>query len=385
MGVSPAVGRLLVRCVAEHDWTEPLEGVARLADGLDLQAVAAAARFHGVTGCVVHSLGAAGGPAAGTLAHDHQRGVDRHLRALGDLARLAPALDESGVAWIVVKGPVLAERYYARADLRAYNDVDLVVPATSFGRALAAVEAAGARLIDQNWPLLRELRVGELLLRLRHGTLLDLHWHLVNEAPVRDGLRLPMAEMTERARRVQVGPLQLPTLGPTDTLLHLGLHGCLSGGDRLVWLKDIDRAVATDPPCWEEVVGRAWRWGVGPAVARAVRVLGASVPEGVPEALAGGRAWLALSGAADRLTPPERSLGNRSLSRAVSRSSRRDLASSMAELARHLTAAVTGPDPFRRTVATPDKDPESPASSYHDRGGAAERHAFLDAVAAEGD
>lgn len=388
MSVSRAIGRLLVRCVAEHDWSRPPQDAARLAAGLDMDAVAAAARFHGVSGCVHHSITpVVGADAAEALAQDHRGGVDRHLRAIGDLARLAPALDELGVRWFVVKGPVLAETFYARPDLRSYNDLDIVVPGGSLGPALATVERAGGHLIDRNWPLLRELQVGELLLRLHHGTLLDLHWHLVNEVNPRRVFRLPMAEMSERTRLVRVGSLIVPTMDPTDTLLHLGLHGCLSGGDRLVWLKDVERAMATEPPAWDEVVRRARAWRIGPPVAltlaRARAVLGAPVPDGVPEALASGRTWLAMAAVAGRLAPLERSLGNRSIARAVSRSSRGDQVSSAVELTRHLAVGLAGVRHFSRMPAVPDMDPDSPASAHHARGTPGDRQAFLDAVAAE--
>lgn len=383
-----ALGRLLVRCVAEHDWSTPAPGVAGLLAGLDMDEVAAAARFHGVTGCVHHSLsGVVDARAAAALARDHRRGVDLHLRALGDLARLMPHLDELGGPWLVVKGPVLAETFYARPDLRSYSDLDLVVDGGSLERVLSAVERAGGRLISRNWALLRELRVGELLLRLHHGTLLDLHWHLVNDAGARRAFRVPTTELSGRARLVHLGPLQVPTLDPTDTLLHLGLHACVSGGDRLVWLKDVERAIATEVPTWDDLVRRARSWGVGPPVAltlvRARAVVGASVPDGVPEALAQGRTWLAMAAAAHRLAPPERSQGSRSLARMLSRSTRCDLASSAAELTRHLARAVTGAHRFSRTPPRPDMNPDSPASAHHAAGLPGDRQAFLDAVAAE--
>lgn len=385
---SSVTGRLLVRCVTEHDWSVPLPAAVQLAEHVDLEAVACASRFHGVTGCVYRSLLPADAtPGAGTLAGHYRQAVDRHVRALGDLARLSAALDGHGVPWLVLKGPVLSEAIYPRSDLRSYNDLDVLVAGRDLGAALAAAELAGGRVVYRNWPLLRELRVGEILLRLHHGTLLDLHWHLLNTADSRRTFDVPMAEIMERARPVPLGSVDAATLDPTDTLLHLGLHGSLSGGNRLVWLKDVERAIAVEPPSWDEVVTRARSWGIGPAVALAVgrsrTVLGAAVPAGVPEALAQGRAWLALAGVADRLSPPAQATGNRSPARVVSRSSRRDTASSVAELARRLLAALTGPGRFSRAPAEPDVDPDNPRSAHHVRGTPSDRQAFLDAVADE--
>ncbi|MGI8684023.1 MAG: nucleotidyltransferase family protein [Acidimicrobiales bacterium] len=383
-----ATARLLLRCVAEHDWATAPEGVADLAERAGPALVAAAAEFHGVSGCVHHSLApVVDGARFAALAAAHRRGVERHVRALGELARLAPALDGMGGPWLVMKGPVLAELHYSRPDLRSYTDLDVVVPTTAVGHALAAVEATGGYVLDRNWPLLRELEVGEILVRLRHGTLLDLHWHLFNVPAVRRTFRSSMAEILERSRPAVLARTAVRTLDATDTLVHLGAHATLSGGHRLVWLKDLDRVIASGPPPWDDVVATARAWGVGPAVAlsldRARRILAVPVPPGVPEALAGGRAYLAAGAVADLVAPPARSSGRRSIGLMVSRAARPDTASTMAEFGRRLRAAVT--DQRRPSLGPPtlDMDPGSRRSPRHDPGSDADRQAFLHAIASE--
>ena len=383
MRPATATARLLVRCVTEHPWSAPPDGAAALAGVAGPGRIAAAARFHGVSGCVHHSLATLdGADRFAEVAADHAASIDLHLRAMGDLARLAPALDALGVPWLVVKGPVLAEEYYPRPDLRTYGDLDVVVPGSALGDVLDAVEGTGAHLLDRNWPLLRELRVGELLLRLRHGTLLDLHWHLFSQAAVRRATRAPLGGFLERARPVVLGGTRVSTLDPTDTLLHVGAHGTLSGGHRLVWLKDLERVVAAPAPQWDEAVARARALGIGPAVAlalvRARRLLGAPVPPGVPEAMAGGRAFLVAGRLADRLAPPARTGGNRSIAQLVSRSARADTAATAAEVRRRVTAAVAGKGRYSLAPPLNDMDPASERSPRHDAGRPDEREAFLD-------
>lgn len=385
MRPATATARLLVRCVTEHPWSAPPDGAAALAGVAGPGRIAAAARFHGVSGCVHHSLATLDGAGRfAEVAADHAASIDLHLRAMGDLARLAPALDALGVPWLVVKGPVLAEEYYSRPDLRTYGDLDVVVPGSALGDVLDAVEGTGAHLLDRNWPLLRELRVGELLLRLRHGTLLDLHWHLFSQAAVRRATRASLGGFLERARPVVLGGTRVLTLDPTDTLLHVGAHGTLSGGHRLVWLKDLERVVAAPAPQWDEAVARARALGIGPAVAlalvRARRLLGAPVPRGVPEAMAGGRAFLVAGRLADRLAPPARSGGNRSIAQLVSRAARADTAATAAEVRRRVTAAVAGKGRYSLSPPLTDMDPASERSPRHDAGRPDEREAFLDDV-----
>jgi hypothetical protein len=113
-----------------------------------------------------------------------------------------------------------------------------------------------------------------------------------------------------------VGGRSVPTLDPVDTLLHVALHAALSGGDRLIWLKDIERALVVEQPPWDDVIERARAWKAGRSVAitldRARRSLGAPVPEEVLDALFASRLWRRLSDRIDRRSPTERSVGRES-------------------------------------------------------------------------
>ncbi len=81
-------------------------------------------------------------------------GVINQMRTTAELPVVAQTLREADVPWLLVKGPVVADVLYTRPDLRAYVDLDVLVPASHFSEAVERLEAAGARLIDANWPLL---------------------------------------------------------------------------------------------------------------------------------------------------------------------------------------------------------------------------------------
>ena len=384
------IGRVLVRSVAEHDWAAPAPGMEELVAGRDLSGLPAAAAFHGVAGCVHASL--RGVPAVPAGVHEgvagvYHHGLRTHLRALGDLRQVAPALDALDVPWLVVKGPALATTAYARPDLRSYGDVDVLVPAGALPAVLDALQALGCRLVDRNWVLLRERRPGEVHLVLPYGTVLDLHWHVLNEPSLRQVFTVPVGAMVERARPLRLGQVVARTLDPVDTLLHLGLHACLSGGNRLIWVKDVERWLARHPPDWDEVVGRAREWGAGLAVAESLRqardVLGADVPGDALAAMTGSRVWPAVTAAARRLAPVERATGRRTVARMAARSVRRDGASSLAELGRHLARALFRSNPFDPEPATDDTDPASPGSILHPAGDQRDLEAFLEAARLE--
>jgi hypothetical protein len=303
----------LLRCVREpHDPRLP-DHVGRLVAAGKLSTFLGLADFHRVLGSVAPAVhGASGVPDDDLVTLDGllAQQLARHLRTLEDLRRASDALD--GIPWFLIKGPAVAETAYPNPELRAYGDLDLVVPAARFEEAIDALEAGGSTIEDQNWELLRKELRSQLHLRLPSGTLGDVHWHLVNRGAVRSAFRIPMDELFTRATRATIAGLETPVLEPTDALLHLALHASLSGANKLIWLQDVTMVLRAENPDLDEVVRRARRWGIGAPVAatleRAV-ALGAPVDARVIGALYRSRSIGAISAALARRWPPERSIG----------------------------------------------------------------------------
>jgi hypothetical protein len=279
--------------------------------------------------------------------------VAQHLRIDAELAYLVPILDATGAAWVVVKGPVLAELAYDRPELRSYADLDVLVDPRQFGDVVAALEDAGALLLDRNWSLLRERGLCEASMRLAHGTYLDLHWHLVNHPRARRGFLLDTAALLARRRVVAIRDNAVPTLDPEDTLLHVALHGTLSGGHRLSWVKDVERLVARGDVDWDVLVDRARAsrvtLPVGVMLRRAHRLLGAPVPGPVLAALDHPRAGAVALAAVERLATPESLVATHHTGQLLMLTARADTTSSLAaavrELRRKTRARLVGPVP----------------------------------------
>lgn len=376
----------LVACVRDHPPAEPVPALAAYVRGNGLTSIAELAGRHGVTGCLwtaVRAAGLTGAPGAAALRERHATAVSSHLRTLVDLDLVDGALRAAGVPYLVVKGPVLAEVVYRRPDLRDYVDLDLLVPPADFGAAIEALERAGCVVFERNWRLVHERMLAELRLFTPAGTIVDLHWHLVNDARARAGVAADLAGARSRARTVSVGGRPVATLDPADTVVHLGLHASLSGANRLVWLKDLEQALLTpDAPGWAELAERAQRWHTGPALAlvlaRVRNVLGLPVPAGFLRELVPERRWRALTRAADLVAPAGQERLEGSLARLVARSSRADPVASRHELARRLLDRATHP-----TGSARDRlfDPRDPGSALYPDGGSSARSAYLADVA----
>jgi Uncharacterised nucleotidyltransferase len=274
--------------------------------------------------------------ARARLLSEAKGDVFSHLSHLGLLLKVGKALDGAGVPWVVVKGPMLVELAYGGTP-RYYSDLDVVVPAQHFGRALDTLIAAGAFTVDRNWDLVTSDLRGEL--HLAFGSLLvDLHWHLVNLLNQRRRFDIPMGALFARRRRARLGTVEAWALDPTDAVLHVALHAALAGGHQLGWLVDVERSVADLNPDWDELVERSHSWRTDLPVAatlnRAKEVLGASVPDDVIRELSGGPAGRLLVRSLRAWTPSGSLPGGGSVGRALTRSLRDGYPATAVEVSR---------------------------------------------------
>ncbi len=317
----------------------------------DLRAVAPgalheASSWHRIAPAVFLALAQITDDAAvlGPLEAAHSQQVMRQLRSLADLRTAGQALTAAGVGWALLKGAAIAQRW-PRPDMREYYDLDLLVERRRFGTALDALVGAGARLVDRNWPLVRDQVRAELMLQLPFGTGLDLHWDLVNSAPLRREFMFPTEELLERASVVTVGSTEAPVLDPVDTLLHLGYHTTLSGGYRLLWLMDMATA-CRDELGWGIVHARARAYGVELplrlALDRAARLF--PLPAEATRPATRCAVWRTATAVADRIVPLPWVPGGRSTARIVYQNAR---SSTMRSL------APTFRDALRRRTPTP--------------------------------
>lgn len=260
----------------------------------------------------------------------------RQVRLGAELVRLGHVLVRADVPWAAIKGPALAESVHGGPDLRTSVDLDLLVSPHRLVAAIEALEGQGCVLLERNWPALMSVRPGELHMRSPAGTPLDVHWHVVHEAHARASAAIATDELLSRTREVTVAGGVVPTLDPVDTLLHQCVHAALSGGDRLIWLVDIDRSLVFAP--MDVVIQRALSMRIGPAVELMLRrtrnLLRSPVGDEQLRALVPERSWRLLS-AVSAVTPPvHRARGRGSLARLVARATRTGAHSSEGEVLR---------------------------------------------------
>ena len=175
--------------------------------------------------------------------------------------RTAPALAAlvaAGCDVLLLKGAPLALSYYGNHALRPMADVDLWVPRRQLSRAAEVLRTAG---------FISSVPWSSDTVRFRHavqfvrpsedgGTELDLHWHVLFEAPD-DGLDAAIWATSEPLDFVGVPVRQLD---PTAMLLNVVLHGMRWNEESPVrWIPDALTVLRSREPAvdWPRLIAYA--------------------------------------------------------------------------------------------------------------------------------
>lgn len=282
-----------------------------------------------------------------SVPHPMREHLDEHLgearardaTACLQLALIAHDLDTAGIAWAAFKGPVLAHGVYPAGVPRDYVDLDVLVERKRFAEAVTVIQERGAGIVEQNWREVLHLLKGELNLATRF-VMVDVHWSLLYDGPLRQSFRWDDAAHLARRRPVDLGSgLTVPTLDPVSSMLHLALHAGLAGGQKLGWLRDIAFASQAPGLDWDAVEHEARSQGValpvGAMLRRVRTTLGLGAwPTGLEQALIGRSGWSAVLRGLDTFHPPSRWYGGSLSGHLVMGATRTDTRASLRELRR---------------------------------------------------
>ena len=211
----------VLRQLAVHHGLEPLLY-------LHLHATADSPAYASVPPEAVESLHAACSLIAG-----------RSLKLAAKLSAVSAHLQGQGIPHLAYKGPLLAEQYYGNCALRAYRDLDLIVPPDRF---IAARDALAAIGFHDKAGLSPSQQAASFKLGFEHpfsaegGVDLDLHWRLVQRFKSRS---IDLAGMWKRATMIEFWGGEVPGFCPEDLLVALCLHAAHHGWMHISQLCDI--------------------------------------------------------------------------------------------------------------------------------------------------
>ena len=263
--------------VAAYGLADAPEGLA--AGPLDDAAWAelvAAVQAERLTG---HLLAAVSDGALPATDGQFDEAVDAHLGALGTVLRLeqllldvAGRLGAAGIDVRVLKGSAVAHHLYPDPALRTFADVDLLVPADHFDRAVDVIVAAdGKRQFPQPRPGFDRRFAKGTSFSMPGFMEIDLHRTFVS-GPF--GLTVRLGDLFERPWTFRLAGVELAGLDPETGFLHLCYHAALGDATpRLVPLRDLAQALGADELDVDRVCSLAAAWRAEPAVVRALRAV----------------------------------------------------------------------------------------------------------------
>ena len=190
------------------------------------------------------------------------------------LREIADAFTLLGIAYVVLKGPVLAHAIYPDPRLRSMSDLDILVRMVDIQRVQGVLQALGFGSPRSLGPVRPHAHHHLPPLQLcRHGETVTVEVHV--SAVSRDqggGLAL---DASRELRQIQFGQREIPAFGHIDMLTHLTAH-LLEPAER-TRLRDVAELVGyaahfADDIDWERLSQRHFR------VTNALALMGCLVP-----------------------------------------------------------------------------------------------------------
>jgi hypothetical protein len=240
------------------------------ADAGSIEAVFARAEVHGLAGVLFDRCREAGLRLAPALARSLEtKAVARQLEHDTHLAKLEQIDHVLERPTVVLKGPLLAERFYDNPSSRGATDIDLLVALEHIGPTSRALSTLGYASVDPDkdeWSL-REHH--HILLGHPHSLAIELHFHGYRGF----GSVLPSEPLIASGRAAR-GFKNLRTLAPENELVYLAVHAASHRFGRLAWLYDLSLLLAEMTPSeLAEAHRRAHLWGFGRVLALAAVLL----------------------------------------------------------------------------------------------------------------
>ena len=223
-------------------------------------------------------------------AHGVKRRASFSLLQAKETARLHEALAAAGIESLVMKGVPLGIRLYGSMIRKHSSDIDLLVRPESGVRAVLALQDEGYMPVATGGPMTaRQVKAvsrhyKEIAMRNARGETVDLHWQLVDPAPLLAGIRPFDAMDTIAIDRVG----SVCVMGEANEFAYLCAHAALSDWSRIKWLNDINALVSQrSDSAMDAFISHAKRLGAGVCAAQALTLRAIFWDKPVPAALRG--------------------------------------------------------------------------------------------------
>jgi hypothetical protein len=213
---------------------------------------------------------------AADLLNVHRDAMLAPLSVERSLLTLAPAFEEAGVEFVVLKGPSLAHTVYPDPSWRYFGDLDLLVSARAWSSACAVLEGLG---FPRDLPEPRrgfDERFGKAsVYRSPSGVEIDLHRTLVL-GPFSQWVH--SEELFQRTTTFLLGGRTFRRLDDTMLMLHACMHASLGWWPPLtVPLRDVLQVAHFGEIDWDGLGEQATRWKLRAVIRDAFQIAGSAL------------------------------------------------------------------------------------------------------------
>lgn len=190
---------------------------------------------------------------------------NRHAKnneALKELIKILKLFEQQGIKNIVLKGPYLAEKIYARPDMRAYSDIDILVQKQDVQRCQQIFSQMEFEQVLVNDDLFDKQG------RTQHhfqksNVMIDLHWEPLNNKWYPNVSSFFRENVWEEARKTPFHTTITWELSYEVLLIyqcvHLSIHHKF---EKLIWFKDVDSILRSAKIDWASFVEKIKRYNL---------------------------------------------------------------------------------------------------------------------------
>ncbi len=159
-------------------------------------------------------------PFVGRLKGIYRLEWSKNQRLLYEMNKVLKYLHDAGIQTMILKGAALTVLIYKNYSVRPMGDIDILVPTSQISLTINLLKDAGwipiTNFIDDDLRYLHAIAFKD-----QFGNELDLHWHHLIEC---HGNNYDW-DFWERSVSIQLADVSTLALNPTDTLLHVIVHG----------------------------------------------------------------------------------------------------------------------------------------------------------------
>jgi len=171
----------------------------------------------------------------------------KFLQSVGLASKVTLALDEKGIACVILKGFMVASQYYEHPSDRQMIDIDILVAEDRYDDAEQVVASLGFKRFYPDFTLqpsskdsFKRLHNAYSFCRPGDKLQIDLHWRTVNNPALFPHIDQNWTHMISYCT---ISGLAFPTLERAPHALYIIVHGAKSGWVRLKWLADVERII----------------------------------------------------------------------------------------------------------------------------------------------